>query len=221
MNYSTLQQIKEGSITCARTSNLLQYDPIEVYSSAKETGLMLEPEFQIDDHYQKALEVLSLYFANNPRFETEGHGKLHKGLYILGPTGSGKTLLMKCFIDNPKQRYSIVGVNKIVDSYMRAGIEAIEQYFLSGGMLSKKQSLVFDDLGSENSTVKYMGSEINAMERIILDRYESNQPFYMTHFTSNVDGKGIEESYGPRVRSRLKEMVNVIKLLGDDRRSKK
>jgi len=55
-------------------------------------------------------------------------------------------------------------------------------------------------------------TQTNVMGQIILMRYELFQNRQVhTHFTSNLTAPQIENYYGDRVRSRLREMCNWIK----------
>ncbi len=52
-----------------------------------------------------------------------------------------------------------------------------------------------------------------------MNRYDIGvMPFWYTHVTTNLSGDQIEENYGTRVRSRMREMFNMIILPGEDRR---
>lgn len=178
------------------------------------------PSFIVDEALKPAMRALILYFTNDPRFEEEGNGKLSKGIFLCGNVGTGKTILMQSFRDNAKKRYNVYSTNELTDTYVTGDIEALH-YFLGnrdamyGG---DPKAYCFDDLGSENTSVKHMGNDLNVMERIILSRYEKKIPFYYTHFTSNIDAELVEKMYGTRVRSRLREMCNFIVIDGTDRR---
>ena len=68
----------------------------------------------------------------------------------------------------------------------------------------------FDDLGTENN-LKYFGNECNVMAEILLSRYDlfvSRQ--MLTHLTTNLNSSEIENIYGTRVRSKLREMFNLV-----------
>jgi DNA replication protein DnaC len=68
----------------------------------------------------------------------------------------------------------------------------------------------FDDLGAEQS-LKYYGNECNVMGEILLSRYEYFVSHDMlTHITTNLSATEMEDLYGNRVRSRLREMFNLI-----------
>lgn len=167
--------------------------------------------FAIDDFNRSIIHILSLYFFQDPRFETEGYGSLNKGIMLRGNTGTGKTLLMNIFQHNAIGKYKVINCNTTSDWYQRAGIE----YLFSE---TPGSHIVHDDLGSEATSVKYMGTDINPMQRIILEHYELGRPFNDVHFTTNLSADEIEAVYGQRVRSRLREMCNPILLPGEDRR---
>ena len=69
---------------------------------------------------------------------------------------------------------------------------------------------MFDDLGVEG-TVNYYGNLISPMTDILLTRYD----YFLSHamqtiITTNLNSQEIEARYGIRVRSRLREMMNLI-----------
>ena len=191
----------------------------EVGNTAFIAARELQPDFVVDDILKSVMRALALYFANDPRFEEEGNGKLEKGIFLSGNVGTGKTLLMqafkKCRKSFYKADYSVLSCIDIANRYMTEGMENFYRYF---GEPDQSWGYCFDDFGAENISVKYMGNELNCMEQIILSRYSRKIPFYRTHFTSNLDADAIERLYGLRVRSRLREMVNFIVIDGNDRR---
>ena len=68
----------------------------------------------------------------------------------------------------------------------------------------------FDYLGTENN-LKYYGNECNVMAEILLSRYDIfTSKKIQTHITTNLSASEIENVYGNRVRSRMREMFNLI-----------
>ena len=56
-----------------------------------------------------------------------------------------------------------------------------------------------------------IGNECNVMAEILLSRYDIFiSKKLQTHITTNLSATEIEKHYGNRVRSRLREMVNLI-----------
>jgi hypothetical protein len=173
----------------------------------------------IDDNFKAILQILFLYFWQDERFETEGHGSLSKGICLSGNTGTGKTTLMKIFNEGPQGLFKIINTNTVSDKYQSYGTDSLwKNYMGYDDLRSAQYKFIFDDLGAERTSVQNMGNPLNPMERIILWKYEHEDPFVNTHFTTNLSGSQIEALYGTRVRSRLKEMVNFIELTGVDRR---
>lgn len=185
----------------------------------------LQQQFINDESFKDLFEKLLLYFWEDEQFEILGYGSLNKGICIAGNTGVGKTYLLELFKFNPRRNFTIVGCNSVANSYQSGGLEALD---ISYGQTKKRRgmncderiypSICFDDLGAERIPINYMGSQMNVMQEIIIDRYQNKCYPYLTHFTTNLSGDQIEELYGERVRSRLREMVNFFELKGKDRR---
>lgn len=183
------------------------------------------PNFVLDDSNTKVLEWLCLYFTGSKDFEKiDPSYKLSKGLLLVGNVGCGKTTIMRLFASNQKASYNVIGCNKVADMYAELGPELLHRYsdFTQvptslDTFYQNKVGICFDDLGTE-SLKKHYGDSANTMEQIILNRYANALPFDYTHFTSNLSSEEIEERYGTRVRSRMREMLNLIELPGNDRR---
>ncbi|MGE4587257.1 MAG: hypothetical protein AB7D05_07945 [Mangrovibacterium sp.] len=68
----------------------------------------------------------------------------------------------------------------------------------------------FDDLGVKQP-LKYFGNDCQVMAEIILSRYELFvSKGMLTHVTTNLSASELEARYGTRVRSRLREMYNMV-----------
>jgi hypothetical protein len=75
----------------------------------------------------------------------------------------------------------------------------------------------FGDLGLEQ-TPKYFGNECNVMAEILLNRYDLFiSKRMMTHIATNLSASELESIYGNRIRSRMREMLNLVAF---DRESK-
>ena len=76
--------------------------------------------------------------------------------------------------------------------------------------LKKPITYCFDDLGTE-SALKYFGNTCNVLGEILLSRYDHFVTNKMiTHATTNLSASELENLYGNRVRSRMREMFNLL-----------
>jgi hypothetical protein len=160
--------------------------------------------------------------------DTTGCYDVHRGIYLFGGFGVGKTLLMKSFqeftmlIEERLERAAVpftprtFRFNHAKDIAMEiqrtATTESLRQYF--GGLR------LFDDLGNEEEKRIY-GNDVNAMAEILLARYNAYQcggP--LTHCTSNLAPHECQEVYGDRIGSRVFELFNHVYLDGSDKRKK-
>lgn len=158
---------------------------------------------------------LAQYFAQDPEFEGSGYS-LKKGILLAGGVGVGKTTLMQLFGRNPLASFIIVPCRNIANEFVDYGNEMLDKY--TGEFLPSSDNpfrhntfgLCFDDLGTETRKKNY-GNELNVLEEILLTRYERRQSLMnRTHITTNLTGDAIGEMYGDRVRSRMREMFNII-----------
>lgn len=187
------------------------------------------PDYVLDDDNKHNFHLLCLYFMGDPEFETidGGRYRLNKGIALLGPIGCGKTSMIYAFNINPTNPFVPVSCRTVAGDYSLkdGGNIAIQKYSSVAEVPAyeffghKYVGRLFDDLGTENAK-KHFGNESNVMEEIILNRYENADLKGKTHITSNLSAEQIEELYGPRVRSRLRQMCNfiVFNSKGGDRR---
>ncbi len=94
--------------------------------------------------------------------------------------------------------------------FIQDGYQIIHKYSKGKLYESEPKTICFDDLGTENN-LKYYGNECNVMAEILLSRYDIfTAKKIQTHITTNLSATEIETHYGNRVRSRLREMLNLI-----------
>ncbi len=151
---------------------------------------------------------------------------LKKGILLSGPIGCGKTTLMSLvkYFFQPRKQYQIKSTRDISFEFEKNGYKVINRYSKSLSNLSYTNPVpsifCFDDLGIEQ-TQKHYGNECNAMAEILLSRYDLFiSKGIPTHLTTNLSASEIEEKYGNRVRSRMREMFNLVafdKNAGDKR----
>lgn len=178
----------------------------------------------IDRENKKVFQLLCWYFARDEKFNEAGFD-LRKNIFLRGDIGCGKTSLMRAFAaSNPLSIFAIMPTRMVTEFYQRGGMDGTKEFFGVNQLLEdpayychNKSTLqgigiCFDDLGTEPQEVKYFGSSLPLMCNILQDCYDEycEGYRYRTHITSNLNFDGIEGLYGPRVRSRMAEMFNII-----------
>ena len=159
------------------------------------------------------------FLAVNPISGEIEQGSLHKGIYICGPTGTGKTMclnIIRNFLDAIGAMITIKGRGRFMLAWNTFYATQVSQMMQDYGTVEWSNdypSLCIQDIGSEIQTVSHFGSKSNAIEQILQMRGESN---LVTVLSSNYKIKGTP--YGSRIESRLCQMCNYYELKGEDRR---
>lgn len=202
-----------------------QSEPVVLLNPALQKyvlGKHKEP-FVLDEWNKEIFKELTLYFNNDPTFEKEGRS-LKKGIFIFGSVGCGKTSLLKMFSENPKQSYFVADCNFVAKKFSEEGYAGIEKYFQPAKSATNifghnSFGYCFDDLGTEREK-KHFGNAANVMEEIILGWYNKMQNPERLHISTNLNAEMIEQVYGQRIRSRMREMFNFFefKIGAPDRR---
>lgn len=186
----------------------------------------LDVKFQVDETNHDVIKALCKYFTNDPGFEKmDPNWKLNKGILLYGNVGTGKTTIMNLFNRNKKACYSVISCRLIADKFASMGSEVLHTYanplnvpYSTRTFFQTRIGVCFDDLGTERLGKKY-GETANVMEQILLNRYDRlEKEWHMVHITTNLSADEIEQYYGTRVKSRMREMFNIITLNGEDRR---
>lgn len=136
----------------------------------------------------------------------------NKGILLSGPIGCGKTSFMNLmkYLAPTENKFSVKPCRDISFEFIQDGYEIILRYSKGKLYQSEPRTYCFDDLGTENN-LKYFGNECNVMAEILLSRYDLLiSKKLQTHITTNLSASEIEKQYGNRVRSRLRELCNLI-----------
>jgi len=161
----------------------------------------------IQNEFNKPLiKTICFFLSEDTRFETELNYSLKKGLLIRGVSGIGKTYLVTCVKENKIKQISIYSMIDISDE--------VREY---GGFQAKGKVIYLDDVGSEE-TVNHYGSKINWFKEFLESYYLNSTDFSRLIISTNCNFDQIQEKYGFRVRSRMKEMFNIIDVQGKDLR---
>lgn len=169
--------------------------------------------FILDGYSEPVFDKLAKYFTK----AADSQLNPDKGIMLAGPVGCGKTEIMDFFKYNFYDSFIVVSCRDLTYSYSKLGDEAIKRYnglipfvdvHLSYGQ--NKVGVCFDDMGTEDDRKNY-GNESNVMADVMLNRYDNKRNLIRkTHITTNLTTDEMEARYGSRVRSRMREMFNLV-----------
>ena len=169
-------------------------------------------KFKILETDHEIIYKLIAYFLKDEQACYQFNIDLEKGILLTGPIGCGKTSLMNLmkYLTATEHKFFVKPSRDISFEFIQDGYQIIHKYSIGKLYQSEPRTYCFDDLGTENN-LKYFGNECNVMAEILLSRYDLFiSKKLQTHITTNLSATEIETHYGNRVRSRLREMVNLI-----------
>lgn len=164
----------------------------------------------VNQYNSDFITAVCFFLSRDERFETELGYSLKKGLLIRGISGIGKTHIVKCVANNELHPVFVVSTIEITDEVKNNG-----EYNLP---IVPNGCIYLDDLGTEQPTVKFFGTAISWFKDYIEMAYLDNASFNNILISTNNSAQDFEDKYGFRVRSRIREMFNVIDVKGKDMR---
>lgn len=198
------KEIDKTSITLEECFDYFEYKSIDKFG---------KPFIPLEEDFPVFVKLLA-YFLEDVEMAKTLNIDLEKGILINGGVGAGKTYsscLMR-FIAPKERKFIIKSCRHLTFDFAQENNDIIYQY---GRKFSERKGsdplvYLFDDLGAEK-IIKHYGNEYNLMAEIIQSRYDLFiSEGLITHLTTNLNGDEIENAYGTRVRSRMREMFNVI-----------
>jgi len=195
------------------SENINGYDFVWLITTLERYGKKdFGAQFVIRQQDHAIIRKLLVYFLAD-EVQAAGLGMdLGKGILLTGPVGAGKTCLMSLMrlVPGPERSFTLRSAREVSFEFIQDGYEVIHRYstlsYNSGG----PRAYCFDDLGAEQA-LKYYGNTCNVLAEVILSRYDHYMSADMiTHLTTNLSATEIETLYGPRVRSRMREMFNLV-----------
>jgi DNA replication protein DnaC len=187
-------------------NDTIQYDFQKILIYLDHKGKMVFGKtFKIYEEDEVTLFKLCIYFIKDYDYCAKFNIDPNKGILLSGPVGCGKTSLMKLMrhIVPHQKPYEVIPARNITFSFNNLGYKTIEEY-------GNANYYCFDDLGVE-TTGRHFGKDCNVMGEIILSRYDlflHNK--IKTHATTNLNAQELEDLYGNRVRSRMRQLFNLI-----------
>jgi DNA replication protein DnaC len=175
------------------------------------TSTMLYQKKLIENqHTLPLIKTVCYFLSRDPRFETELGYTFRRGLLIRGISGLGKTHVPKCAADNELNPVRMLSMVEITDQIKQEG-----NYQLK---MEGKKLIYLDDVGTEETPVNYFGTRITWFKDFLELYYSKDRPFANLMISTNISFDQIEQKYGFRVRSRMKDMFNVLDVRGTDMR---
>jgi DNA replication protein DnaC len=133
------------------------------------------------------------------------------GVIITGPTGVGKTELLR------KPR--MVTASQLAMEFQARGIEPVKE-LINAQIQYQGMKVVIDELGNEKDGHNF-GNELDPVAYVVQKIYDINQTAEQKiklYFTTNLNKEELTQKYGIRVIERIWEMCNRIVLEDTDLR---
>ena len=168
--------------------------------------------FKISEMDHPTIYKLLIYMIQYEKTALNLKIELSKGILLSGAIGCGKTSLMNLVrpFAYHSFEYKIKTCREVSFEFAKNGFEAINCYTLKQANQSRLTGYCFDDLGAEQQ-IKHFGNDCNVMAEVLISRYEQFvENKSVTHITTNLSASEIENNYGNRLRSRMRQMFNLI-----------
>lgn len=99
--------------------------------------------------------------------------------------------------------YELIPTRNVTLAFNHIGYKIIEEY-------GDNRFYCFDDLGIE-PIGRFFGKDCNVMGEVLLSHHDLYLKYrFKTHCTTNLNAQELEEYYGNRVRSRMRQLFNLI-----------
>lgn len=189
------------------------YNYQEIITWIEKKGIELYGNhFKILETDYPIIYKLIAYFLKDEPTCFQYNINLNKGILLSGPIGCGKTSIMNImkYLTRTEHKFFVKPCRDISFEFIQDGYQIIHKYSKGKLYEYEPKTICFDDLGTENN-LKYYGNECNVMAEILLSRYDVYiAKRIQTHITTNLSASEIETQYGNRVRSRMRELFNLI-----------
>lgn len=176
-------------------------------------------DFRIDEIDRPVVMKMLAYFLRDEEVAEKEKINLNKGLLITGPVGCGKTALMRIMsnFSLPDHRPYFKSSLDISLEFNDLGTDVILKYSKRAFNPYRRMPHVycFDDIGLE-PIINYWGNKINLIGQLLFTRYNLMHSHGMiTHAITKLNATELETIYGDLLRSRMREMFNLIAFQAD------
>lgn len=179
--------------------------------------------FEYNEHNIPVLKCLTQYFTNDLAFYQctkdlpeifKNRTSLNKGILLIGGYGSGKSTIVTAF-----QRVGFPG-----KEFRSKTCPDLAENWNGKDKIYFTDNWYFDEFGHETQSQFAKKDAAPVMSKIIEERYyrrhfHSNSSTGFTIMTTNLTMDEITEKYGSRLADRIRDMFNVVLLLGDSFRN--
>ena len=171
--------------------------------------------FVVDEYNRAIIYQMWLYIVGSK----ECKWNIHKGIYIGGKVGCGKTLLMQSFCEIlhfiSGRTVEMIPATLLYQRIIEQGIDSLS-----------KRPLFLDELGREQLEMNAFGNKMRPIADLMALRYNNGaRTFFTSNFKIETLSKGRNDKgelvgYGKYIGERIQEMTNIIEMPGESRREK-
>ena len=171
--------------------------------------------FVVDEYNRAIIYQMWLYIIGS----MECKWNIHKGIYIGGKVGCGKTLLMQSFCEIlhfiSGRTVEMIPATLLYQRIIEQGIDSLS-----------KRPLFIDELGREQLEMNAFGNKMRPIADLMALRYNNGaRTFFTSNFKIETLSKGRNDKgelvgYGKYIGERIQEMTNIIEMPGESRREK-
>jgi hypothetical protein len=171
--------------------------------------------FVVDEYNRDIIYQMWLYIIGSNKCKWN----IHKGIYIGGKVGCGKTLLMQSFCEIlhfiSGRTVEMIPATLLFQRIIDDGINSLAT-----------RPLFIDELGREQLEMNAFGNKMRPIADLMALRYNNGaRTFFTSNFKLSTLSKGHNDKgeligYGQYIGERIQEMTNIIEMPGDSRREK-
>jgi len=172
-----------------------------------------KPDYQVNynEEQQEVVRHLIRYFINDP----DCKWPLHKGLFVSGPPGTGKTELMRVIAEFAKDGPKAFVFTNFENEMTRA--RENDDYAVTAALSGQNRAL--DECGYGDPILKRYGNVENVLESVLYQRAQRHERFgQFTHVISNLSPSDFKKVVDERISDRARAMFTPVLFTGNSQR---